>query len=160
MYCNQLFYLHFHQDRISYYCPGDEISVTWVNLAIWAFRRFYLFLSALGRLKFWVLYGIGNAKTSSPGDIASSGLAEILSVTLALISFCERWIAWVPTEHCDLWLDLYLKTLSQSLLVLFCTLSFLLWKHFPETSSGLWPCCWVSMAAGSREACRISVIIS
>lgn len=39
------------------------------------------------------------------------------------MSSWKRWIAWVPSGLCDLWLDLNLKSLSQFLLALLFTLS-------------------------------------
>lgn len=120
---------------------------------------FNLILSAIALYSKYYT-GLEMQKHHLLGITVISSLSEVLSVTLALVSSCERWIAWVTTGHCDLWLGLYLKTLSQSLLSLFCTLLFLLWRHFPESSSGVWPCCWVCMAVGSREACRIRVTIS
>lgn len=131
MYCNQLFYLHFHQDRISYHCPGDEISVTWVNLAIRAFPWFYLILSAIAlHSKYYT--GLEMQKHHLLGITVISSLSEVLSVTLALVSSYESWIVWVTTGHCDLWLGLYLKTLSQSLL---CLLRFVLYCSFCEGMS-------------------------
>lgn len=106
-------------------------------------------ISAIHSFKFCVLFLDWKCKkTLSPEDIFSSSLTEVLSVTLALIGSCERWIAPVPTGHCDLWLDRYLKTLS----VFAC---FVLYFITPFVKAFPWKHLWLMTLRLSQHSCRV-----